>query len=242
MAKVGTNSPKVRRIHLAIFHAASQAYRSCLSVSSWDRSSNFGALGLRWWGSPGQIIPSDGFWSRMLAWRNTALVNWTRRSGFNVFELFRKIDEDFGGSISWNTQPNCCVFLQKSHCNFITIRCRLLARLFIKLTVCVGALISKFASIFCLVEQALRRMPFFTEWSCTSSFEVNLARQSRNFPTWASASRTLGSRCIFHILLRRRSWRRIRRCRFCTLIDIVTETAIVSFWTLPVSFPLPTIS
>ena len=25
-------------------------------------SSNFGALGLRWWGSPWQIIPSDGFW------------------------------------------------------------------------------------------------------------------------------------------------------------------------------------
>ena len=25
-------------------------------------------------------------------------------------ELFRKIDEDFGGSISWNTQPNCRVF------------------------------------------------------------------------------------------------------------------------------------
>ena len=29
-------------------------------------------------------------------------------------------------------------------------------------------------------------------------------------------------------------------CRFCTLIQIVLETAFVSFWTLPVSFPLPT--
>ena len=29
------------------FHAASRAHRSCYSVSSWDRSSNFGALGLR---------------------------------------------------------------------------------------------------------------------------------------------------------------------------------------------------
>ena len=29
---------------------------------------------------------------------------------------------------------------------------------------------------------------------------------------------------------------------FCTLIDIVTETAIVSFRTLAVGFPLPTIS
>ena len=61
-------------------------------------------------------------------------------------------------------------------------------------------------------------------------------------PTWASASRTCGSRCIFHTLLRRRSRRKIRLCRFCTLTHIVSETAIVSFRTLPVSFPLPTIS
>ena len=80
-------------------------------VSSCDRSSNFGALGLRWWGSLAQIFPSDGFWSRMLAWRTTAFVNRTHRIGFSMFVLFRKIDEDFGGSISWNTQPNWRVFL-----------------------------------------------------------------------------------------------------------------------------------
>ena len=95
---------------LASFHAASRAPCSCHSVSSWDRSSKFGALGLRWWGSPGKIIPSEGFWSRMVAWRTTAFVNFTHRIGFRMSELFRKIDEDFGGSISWNTQPNCRVF------------------------------------------------------------------------------------------------------------------------------------
>ena len=94
------------RIFLANLHAASRAHRSCHPVSSWDRSSNFGALGLRCWRSPGRIIPSDGFWSRMLAWRTTALVSRTHRIGFSMFELFRKIDEDFGGSISWDTQPN----------------------------------------------------------------------------------------------------------------------------------------
>ena len=122
---------------LARFHAASRAPCSCHSVSSWDRSSNFGALGLRWWGSPGQIIPSDGFWSRMIAWSTTTFVNFTRRIGFRMSELFRKIDEDFGGAISWNTQPNCRVFdersyttglpcfmmtlilLQHSHCTFV---------------------------------------------------------------------------------------------------------------------------
>ena len=94
---------------LASLHAASRAHRSCHSVSSWDRSSNFGALGLRWWRSPGQIIPSDGFWSRMSTWRTTAFVNFLHRIDFRVFELFRKIVVDFGGSISWNTQPNCRV-------------------------------------------------------------------------------------------------------------------------------------
>ena len=88
------------RIFLASLHAASRAHRSCHSVSSWDRSSNFGALGLRWWGSPGQIIQSDGFWSRMLAWRkNTS--GWLQY----VWEFV----VDFGGSISWDTQPNCRV-------------------------------------------------------------------------------------------------------------------------------------
>ena len=105
---------------LASFHAASRAHRSCHSVSSRDRSSNFGALELRWWISPGQIIPSDGFWSRMSAWRTTALVNFTHRIGFRLFELFCKIDEDFRGSISWNAQPNCRV-LDELHTTSLTV-------------------------------------------------------------------------------------------------------------------------
>ena len=118
MAQVDTNSPKVRRMLFYVsplifrifwpsLHAASRAHRSCQSVSFWDGSSNFGALELRWWGSPGQIIPSDGFWSRMLACRTTALVNRTHRIGFSMFELFRKIDE-----VSWDTQPNCRAFFK----------------------------------------------------------------------------------------------------------------------------------
>ena len=225
------------RIFVANFHAALRAHRSCHSVCSWDRASNFGALGLRWWRSPGQIIASDGFWSRMLAWRNTASVNRTYRIGFSMFELFRKIDEDFGGSISWNTQPNCRVIF-----NIATALLSPLARLFGNLAVCVRALIPKFASLFGLVEQGFWKIPFFTEWSGASSFEVILARQSGHFPTWVLPPATPGSRCISHTLLRRRSRRKIRLCRFCTLIQIVSETAIVSFRTLPVSFPLPTIS
>ena len=93
---------------LTSFHAGSRAPCSCHSVSSWDRSSNFGALGLRWWGSPGQIYPSEGFWSRILVWRATAFVNFTRWIGFCTSELFGKID--VGGFMSWKTQPNCRVF------------------------------------------------------------------------------------------------------------------------------------
>ena len=90
---------------LASFHAASRAPCSCHSVSSWDRSSNFGALVLRWWGSPGQTNPSEGFWSRILVWRAIAFVNFTRWIGFRMSVPFRRID--FDGVMSWNTQPNC---------------------------------------------------------------------------------------------------------------------------------------
>ena len=73
------------RIFFASLHAASRAHRSCHSVSSWDRSSNFGALGFRCWGSPGQIIPSDGFWSRVMAWRNAAFGELNTSDWLQVF-------------------------------------------------------------------------------------------------------------------------------------------------------------
>ena len=40
----------------------------------------------------------------MLAWRTTAFVNCTHRIGFRMSEFFCKIDENFGGFISWKTQ------------------------------------------------------------------------------------------------------------------------------------------
>ena len=74
-----------------------------------------------------------------------------------------------------------------------------------------------------------------------SSFEVILAWQSKFSPTGTLSSGTSGSRCISLILLHERTQRWIRLCVFCMLVNIVTETAIVSFWTLPVGFPLPAI-
>ena len=230
-----------------------------LSLSSWDRSSNFGALGLRWWGSPGQIIPSDWFWSRMSEWRAAAFANWTHRIGFRMLELFQNrwrlrrlqiLKYAFQLSCIWwvsiqNRSP-CSVMLliplQHSHCTFVTILFRHFARLLFNLAMRIRALFTKSASILRLVEQAFWRMPFFTEWIGASSFEVILAGQSRHSSTGTLASGTSGSRRTSLILPRRRVRRRIRLCCSCTLIDIVTETATVSFRTLPVGFPLSTIS
>ena len=47
--------------------------------------------------------------SRILLWRAIAFVTFTRWIGFCMSELFRKIEVNFGGSMSWNTQPNCRV-------------------------------------------------------------------------------------------------------------------------------------
>ena len=95
---------------LASFHAASRAPFSCHSVSSKDRSSNFGALGLRWWGSPGQVNANEGLWFRISVWRAMAFVNFTRWIDFCMSDLLGKIDVHFGGSMSWKTQPNCRAF------------------------------------------------------------------------------------------------------------------------------------
>ena len=263
---------------LASFHAASRAPCSCHSVSSWDRSSNFGALGLRSWGSPGQIYPSEGFWPRISVWHAIAFVSYTRWIGFRMSVPFRRID--FGGVMSWNTQPNCRAsddwrlddfcpnfssllfsgFPDRSwrwsvkgprSCQspFFSIATALLSSffgpfspLFINLTMCIRALLSQSATTLGLVKQAFRRVPLFTEWIIASSSKVILARPSRHSTTGTFSSGTSGSQWFSLILLHERTRKRIRLCHFSTLIDIVAETAIVSFHTLPDGFPLPTIS
>ena len=91
---------------------------------------------------------------------------------------------------------------QHSHCTFVTILFGPFARLFINLAMRIRALFPKSASILGLVEQAFWEMPLFTAWIGASYFEVILARQSRHSSTWASASRTCGTRCISHTLCR----------------------------------------
>ena len=80
--------------------------RSCLSVSSWSLSSNFKALGLRWWGSLTSIFFSDGpLFSRMFAWRSATLVNRSRRVGPKTFVASVRSLKIQAAS-SCNIQPN----------------------------------------------------------------------------------------------------------------------------------------
>ena len=63
------------------------------------------------WGCADEVhldnfCPSEGFWSRILIWRAIAFVNFTRWIGFCMSELFCKIDDNFGGSMSWNERRN----------------------------------------------------------------------------------------------------------------------------------------
>ena len=106
----------------------------------------------------------------------------------------------------------------------------------------IRALFPKSATTLGPVEQAFWRVPLFTEWTGASSFEIILAWPSKHSTTGTSSSGTSGFRRFLFILLHERIRRRIRLCHFCTFINIVAETAIVSSWTLPVGFPLPTIS
>ena len=101
----------------------------------------------------------------------------------------------------------------------------------------IRALFPKSATTLCILEGAT-----LTERIGASSFEVILAGQSKHSSTGTLSSGTSGFRRISLILLHERTRRWIRLCHFCTFVDIVTETAIVSFRTLPVGFPLPTIS
>ena len=87
MAQVGTYFPKVRRMVLC--------FSPVILEHFWPASTLLhGHIALATLSLP-ETDPQD-------------LEHWvTHRIGFRMSELFRKIDEDFGGSISWNTQPNC---------------------------------------------------------------------------------------------------------------------------------------
>ena len=62
-----------------------------------------------------KILLSDGFWSRSLALRSTAVENLTHRIGFVVVERFLKIDDDLGVSTCWGTTKILCLSTMQLH-------------------------------------------------------------------------------------------------------------------------------
>ena len=82
----------------------------------------------------------------------------------------------------------------------------------------------------------------FPQKVIASSFRVILARPSRHSASRIFTSGTSGLRWFSLTLPHERIRRQIPLCHLSTLIHIVTDNAIVSFNTLPVGLPLPTIS
>ena len=263
---------------LTSFHAASRAPNSCHSVSSCERSSNFGPLGLRSWGSPSQIYPSEGYWSRILVWRAIAFLNFTRWIVFGMSVLFRRID--FGGVMSWKTQPNCRASdnwrFNELRPNFLSLLLKgfpvrswqasetdSLSRQFPSFKKAT-ALLSLFdLDLLSAVHQpdgvrmSTSRQTDNHSWSCRTSILEgatfhrmsyckflwgNPYKAIETFYHWDFYLWDFGFTMISLIRLHERIRRRIWRWTFSTLIHIVAETAFVSSHTLPVGFPLQTIS
>ena len=104
--QAGTYFPKVRRMLLFLaplilthFWPASTLLRGHLALATLSPPETDPQILERW------ACADEGFWSRILVWRAIAFVNFTRWIVFCMSELFRKID--FGGLMSWKTQPNC---------------------------------------------------------------------------------------------------------------------------------------
>ena len=115
-----------------------------------------------------------------------------------------------------------CLF-QHSHCTLVAISFGTLARLFLNPSGRERALLSKFAPLFSLVEQALWRIHLVKSGIRASTLKMILARHARHLPP--GGLRPLGLlfcfRWIFPILRRRKFWRRSQLCcRFCTLLFI----------------------
>ena len=164
--------------HLASFHAASRAPCSCLLLRPVVKFWSVGATLMRFtWANQSErrIMIMVSNFSVMC---NSFCEIYTS-DRFRMSELFRKIDEDLGGSNCWNTQPNCRVFdesyttglpvLSYDSC-FFNMATALWSHPFqtfcwavLDLAMCIGALFSKSATTLGLVEQAFWRVPFFTE-------------------------------------------------------------------------------
>ena len=113
-----------------VSHAPPRTHRSCLSVSSWNRSSNVTAQGVRWWELLTWIFPSDGpLLSRdiCLTQRNSceSCSNWSQ----DFWALLRNRSRFWRLSVLWyaiqlsytfhNCYCHCCHHPSSAFCSVV---------------------------------------------------------------------------------------------------------------------------
>ena len=160
---------------LARSQALLWAHRCCRPVSSWDRSSNFGAQGLRWRGTTFVFPTEDPFFSRVLAWRVADVVNRTLWIAFKTFCRSPRnsfVPWEASASESCDTQPNCDTLFTPFFQPFVL--------LFIKFVMRKQTRVSRLTTRSCLKELAFGRMPMFTRSSRAGTLQKISARLSSN--------------------------------------------------------------
>ena len=279
--QAGTYFPKVRR--MLLFHApeilihfwpASTLLRGHLAlatVSSWDPQT------LERWGYAdevhlGKSFRAKDFRSRFFAWRATTFVNFTRWIGFCMSEHFRKIDDNFGGSISWRPNPivvypmtctqqvwdltrDVChgeqrglSVLSYSSC-FFNIATALLSpldlftRLFINLTVCIRALFPKTATHSWSCRTSIQEDAIFCRMSYCKFLWGNPCRAIETFYHWDFFLWDFGFSMIFaHSAAWKNSEKNSAVSFFARLLTSWRKLQLFPLEHCPLGFPLPTIS
>ena len=172
------------RMLLASFHAASLAPCSCQSVTGRDRSSHLDALGVT-------LI--------RITWANYS-KRWILVSNVSMtYDGFCEFNTSDWFPCVWalpqnrwrlrrlhilKTRPNCRAVSSTATALLSPFFLIHFARLFYNLAMRIRELFSNSASTLGLVEHAFWRMPLFTEWIGTNSFEVILAWHSKHSSTW----------------------------------------------------------
>ena len=190
------------RTLLASLHAASRAPCSCHSVSSWDRPSNFGALGLRSWVHLGKLFRAKDFGLecqrdvQRLSWilhietvsvRLSSSVKSMKTSAAPYPGIRNPVAVYLMSRHSQQVSLSLMLLMpfQHSHCPFVTVLFGPFARLFFNLAMRIR-LIPKSATTLGLVEQAFWKMPLFYRMNWCKFLWSTPCRAIETFYHWDS--------------------------------------------------------
>ena len=135
------------------------------------------------------------------------------------------------------------ILLQQGHCTFVIILFGPFTWLFINLTMCIRALFSQICNHSWSCRKSFLEGATFHRMNSCKFLQGNPCHSIETFYHWDFFLWDFVVLDAFLSLCCMKEFEDGFGCIiFCTLVNIVTESAIVSFRTLPVSFPLPTIS